>query len=194
MKLTRRKLLVGAATLAAGTCVGVRGFHYPDAAHFGGLTHLSPRAGVILAAIVDTLLPPAARPPDALVALVRTIDGFLAGVPAHDRDQLLQGLYAVEHGTLPFGTHVARFTSLDHAGRTDVLTAWQTSRIAKCRLCYRSLKALAFLAHYRDAAAFAPIRYPGPALPGGGGTAEVRARYAALAAPPGARPRFARPA
>jgi hypothetical protein len=164
----------------------VRGLWYPGDEAYAGRAQLSPRAAFILAAIVDTMLPPAPRSVDTLVGHVAAIDRFLGQVPPGDRAQLIQGLYALEHATLPYGGHLARFSSLDRAGRTDVLQSWRISRIARCRLCYRSFKALCFLAYYREAPAWAAIRYDGPILPGG--LPEARARYAALAAPDGAHP------
>jgi hypothetical protein len=188
VKLTRRKLLLLTGTTAIGACVGVRGCAFYDDAAFGGLAHLSARQGLILAAAIDALLPPAAaRDAATLLGHVRAIDRYLGGLPDADRGQLGQGLYALEHGTLPWGGHVRRFSSLDRDDRTDSLASWQTSSIAMCRLLYRSLKALTFLAYYRDAVAFATVGYPGPILPGG--LPEARARYAALAAPAGRRPR-----
>jgi hypothetical protein len=190
--LTRRQWLTAIGGLGA-TCTGLgawRALSYPDLAAFRGLAAFSPRQGFILAAIVDTMLPEAApRTPEVLVGHVQAIDRYCAGTEPGDRAQLGQLLYAVEHAT-PLDGHVRRFTSLGRAGRTDVLEDWQTSGMTLRRLGFRSLKALVFLAYYRAPAAWVAIDYPGPIRPGGGGSADDRARYAALAAPPGARPGF----
>jgi hypothetical protein len=141
---------------------------------------------VILAAVVDTVLPPAADRAQ-VPGHVRAIDAFVTGLPAGDRAQLGQCLLALEHGTLPLGGKAWRFSALDRGAREDVLAAWQTASLGLLRLGFRSLKALVFLAYYRLPEAWASIGYSGPVLPGG--SPELRAAYAALAAPPAARPR-----
>jgi hypothetical protein len=192
LRLTRRRFLV-LSGVGAGAALGyLRGCRYDDAsfAGHGALAQLSPRQGVILAAVVDTMLPPAAeRAPAAIAGHVRAIDAYLTGLPAADVAQLGQCLTAIEQATLPFGGHLRRFSALDAGARADVLDAWQTSSVGLLRLGFRSLKALVFLAYYRDAAAWRPLGYAGPAMPGGGGSPEVRARYDALLAPAGTRPR-----
>jgi hypothetical protein len=190
--LTRRKFLLATGAGAGAAFVYVRGCHYADDATYATLAQLSPRQGVILAAVVDTMLPPAPIADHAAAAIaahVRAVDAYLVGLPAADVAQLGECLTAIEHATLPFGGHVRRFSSLDAGARADVLLAWQTSSVGLLRLGFRSLKALVFLAYYRDAASWRPLGYGGPAMPGGGGAPEVRATYDALLAAPGTRPR-----
>ena len=93
-------------------------------------------------------------------------------------------LYLLEHTTLPFGGHVRRFSSLAVADRAELLAGWATSGHDLLRAGLRGLVATVFLAYYRDASAFAAVRYPGPLLPGGGGGGG----YARLVAPAGATP------
>jgi hypothetical protein len=188
---TRRRFLQVAGTATGAALVYLRGCGYDDTAFAAPpLARLSPREGVILAAVVSTMLPPdAARDPGTLSGHVRAIDAYLVGLPAADVDQIGQCLTAVEQATLPFGGHFRRFTALDPAARAEVLTAWQVSSVGLLRLGFRSLKALVFLAYYRSEASWRPLRYAGPVMPGGGGAPEVRARYDALLAPAGARPR-----
>jgi hypothetical protein len=189
MSISRRRFLVLAGATSGAALVYVRGCGYDDAA-FAELRRLSPREGVILAAVVDTMLPPAAaRAPDVLAGHVRAIDAYLVGLPEGDVAQIGQCLTAIEQATLPFGGHLRRFSALDAVARADVLEAWRTSSVALVRLGFRSLAALVFLAYYRDAASWRPLGYPGPVLPQGGGSPEVRARYDALVAPAGTRPR-----
>jgi hypothetical protein len=187
VKLSRRAFLaLGAA--GAGTLTWWRGCDYPD--DFAGLRQLSARAGFVLAAVVDTMLPPEAeRTPASLRGHVQAIDAYLAGLPPADVDQLALCLSAIEQSTLLFGGHAARFTRLAREARAEVLQAWASSSFELARLGFRSLTALVFLAYYRDAAAWSRIGYPGPAMPGGGGAPDVRARYDALLAPAGTRPR-----
>jgi hypothetical protein len=191
LRVTRRQVLIGgAATLA--TCGGLgtwRACWYPGAAAYRGLSHFSARAGFILAAAVDAMLPDAAdRAPATLRAHVEALDRYADGMAAADLEQLGQLVYALEHATLPFGGHVRRFSALSRADRRDVLADWQTAGMAMRRLGFRSLKALVFLVYYRGGESFAAVGYGGPVLPDGGGTPEVRARYDALLAPAGARP------
>jgi hypothetical protein len=190
-KLTRRRFLLVAGVGTGATLGYWRGCRYDDAAFASPpLARLSPREGAILAAVVDTMLPPDAdRSPVATTGHVRAIDAYLVGLPAADVAQIGQCLTAVEQATLPFGGHFRRFTALDPAARAEVLAAWQVSSIGLLRLGFRSLEALVFLAYYRSEAAWRPLGYAGPVMPGGGGSPEVRARYDALLAPPGTRPR-----
>jgi hypothetical protein len=188
---TRRRLLQ--AGLVAGPAAGLLGWlrfgRYPEAAAYEGLASLSPRAGAILAAVVDAMLPPAA-PRARVPAHVRAIDDYLRGADPEDLSQLHALLYAIEHLTIFFGGRIARFSHLDREGRTAVLESWRRSRWGECRLGVRSLVALVFLACYRDSEAFAAIGYPGPLVPGYEGPEESRVRYDALAAPPGREPFF----
>ena len=191
MTLSRRQFIAATSAAAATSLAYWRTCSYDSAQidAYADLAHLSPRRGAILAAVIATMLPPSADHAAATIAgHVRAIDAYLTGLPAADTAQLSQCLDAIEHATLPFGGHAARFTSLAPAARADVLAAWQTSSYSLARLGFRSLKALVFLAYYRDAAAWRAIRYSGPAMPDGGGAPAVRATYAALLAPPGAHP------
>jgi hypothetical protein len=193
VKLTRRAFLVGGAATTA-TCAGLgtwRACSYPGAEAFRGLGHFSARAGFILGAVFETMLPPAAdRSRETIVGHVRALDAYCDGLAPGDRAQLVQLVYALEHATLPFGGHWSRFSSLPAAARADVLASWQTAGMELRRLGYRSLKAMVFLVYYREPAAWATIDYPGPIRPRGGGDDEQRARYDALLAPAGARPGF----
>ncbi len=192
MKVSRRAFLaLGAAgTATCGTLTWFRACDYADASAYAGLRNLSPRHGVILAAVIDTMLPPEAdRAAAAIAGHVRAVDAYVTGLPVADLAQIGHCLTAIEQATLPLGGHWRRFSSLEPAARADVLAAWQTSALELPRLGFRSLKALVFLAYYRDAAAWQPIGYAGPVMPEGGGSPEVRARYDALLAPPGTRPR-----
>lgn len=193
MRIGRRRFLkIGLAAAPAVAAGGYLRFgRYPEAAAFEGLAHFSPRAGAVLGAVVEAMLPPAAdRSLAAVLEHVRRIDAYLAGTAQDEIVELRWLLRAIEHATFFFGGHVRRFTRLSLRARADVLASWKTSRIAACRLGIRSLVALVFLAHYRDRAAFAQIGYPGPVVPGFEGPPGSRARYDTLAAPPGQEPSF----
>jgi hypothetical protein len=180
----RRSFLVGCGVCGGAALVGIRGFvGYSD--DYQDLHNFSARQGDILAALVDAMLPPDAERGE-VGGHVRAIDGFVTGLPAQDREQLGQCLYALEHGTLPLGGQAWRFSALAREDRAEVLYARQTASVGLLRLGFRSLKALVFLAYYRLPAAWAAVGYSGPVRPEA--PAELRARYAALLAPPGAKP------
>jgi hypothetical protein len=185
--MKRRTFLAGCGVCGLGAALGVRACYYPGAGRYADLVSFSGRQGVVLAALVDAMLPPAADR-TLLDEHVRAIDAFVVGLPEADRAQLGQCLDALEHGTLPFGGHLARFSALSHDDRADTLLAWQTSSIGLLRLGFRSLKALVFLAYYRTPASWAAIGYGGPVLPAPARQV-IAERYTALAAPPGTRPR-----
>lgn len=190
-RFTRRRLFLlgaGAGLAGLGAC---RFGGYPAAARLAGLGRLSPVGAAILAAVVEAVLPPGAdRSPARIEAHVRAIDAYLAaaGAPPEDVRDLHALLYALEHLTLPLGGRLRRFTSLEREGRAAVLEGLRASRFGVLRFGLRSLVTLVFLAHYRDDAAFAPIGYPGPVVPGFEGPPESRARYDALLAPPDREP------
>jgi hypothetical protein len=186
VKLSRRAFVVGAAS--ATTCAGLgawRGCWYPGAGAFAGLRVLSPRQGVIMAAVADAVLPDeAARDAETVRGHVAAIDEFLVGLPAGNLDDLDRLCVVLEHATLPFGGHLRRFSSLSRAARREVLADWRAAGRADRRLGFRSLKAIVFLAWYRTPEAWAGAGYEGPILPAGGAAAP----YDALRAPAGARP------
>lgn len=185
--LTRRRFLLLGAAGALGAAGWWRFGHYPGAARFGGLAHLGRRAGFILAAAVEAVLPPDAdRSRAALERHVRAIDEFFTGLEPSVSRQFRFFLYALEHATLPFGGQARRFSSLTLEARREVLEDWRTSDMDDRRHGARSLFALVFLSYYRDEAAFRTIGYSGPILPGG--SPEANARHERLRAPPEKEP------
>jgi D-cysteine desulfhydrase len=183
---TRRRFLkLGVGGVVAGGLFYWRACHYPRAASFADVTHLSARGAAILAAVVEAVLPPSAdRGRAAVDAHVRAIDAQLGSFPPEARTDVNRLLYLVEQATLPLGGRVRRFSSLTIDERTEVLASWSTSDHDLVRAGLRGLVSLVYLAYYRDAKAFAAIGYPGPMLPAGGFAGD----YARLVAPAGTTP------
>lgn len=182
---TRRRFVKLGILGILGGGAYLRACHYPRAHELREVHELSPRAAVILAAVVEAVLPPSAdRGAQAVIAHVRAIDAQLASFSPEAATDFGRLLYLLEHTTLPFGGHVRRFSSLAVADRAELLAGWATSGHDLLRAGLRGLVAMVFLAYYRDASAFAAVRYPGPLLPGGGGGGG----YARLVAPAGATP------
>ncbi|MBI2569791.1 MAG: twin-arginine translocation signal domain-containing protein [Candidatus Schekmanbacteria bacterium] len=185
----RRFLKVVAAAGAAGALGWLRCDRYPDSAM--RLEHFSGPLPLVLAAVVETMLPPAAdRSPATIEKHLIDIDQYLTGFDPLDLLQLAALLYAVEHGTLWHGHALGRFTAIPPSARAAALQSWQESSVSLCRLGHRSLKSLAYLAHYRSPAAFRAIGYEGPRAPGFSGTEASRELYDPLLAPPGMEPGF----
>ncbi|GIW72279.1 MAG: hypothetical protein KatS3mg102_1821 [Planctomycetota bacterium] len=189
-RLSRRRLLkLGGLVAAAGGLGLYRCGLYDERLLPPGLRVLGRREAAIAAAVIETVLPPEPPPsPERVRTLLAAIDAYLLGLPAEQVEQLRWLLLGVEHGTFWFGARLERFTRLGARGRTDVLTGWQRSRLGLARAGLRGLVALVFLAHYRDAPAFAAIGYGGPLAPGFAGPPASAARYARLLAPPEREP------
>ncbi|MCA9524499.1 MAG: hypothetical protein KC609_26210 [Myxococcales bacterium] len=188
----RRFLKLGIAAGAVGG-VGLYRFGCYDTAPYDGLKALSPRAAVILEAVVEAMLPPAAdRSLDTRRHCVYATDTYLFGLDDSMVSQFHLLLYAVEHATLASWPHFRRLTRLSVADRARYLRRWQTAPIGKMRLGLDSLKTIVFMAYYSTKKSFAPIGYHGPITPPGfGGLPESQARYDPLLASSDARPDFA---
>lgn len=160
-----------------------------DTDWYEGLNVLSARAAVVLAAAVETMVPPwAPRDAASIMQHVRAIDSYLVGLPTNDQQQVQLLLHALEHATLISWPHFQRFTRLSPARRASYLYGWQTSRFQTFRLGLQSLKTMVFLAYYQDDDAFRPIGYSGPIARNFEGPPASKARYDALLAPRGAFP------
>lgn len=185
-KWTRRKFLMAGGLATVGVCTPVRFCGY-ETLDWGPLAHLSQSQAAILAVTIDTLLPEVAdRTPETLAGHVSFVDSYMAGLPPSDRAQFGYLLYLIEHVPVVFSLNVRRFSRLPRESRTRYMQTWQRSGLGHRRLGYRSLKSIAFIAHYRTQASFQLIGYTGPVAPNFPGPEPSRVRYAALVAPEGA--------
>lgn len=116
----------------------------------------------IVERMVDTGRPDApavraTRALDTIDALCRSLDPALtAPLPALVR--------LVEWGPLLFDCRLARFSSLDDAGRDAHLTGWMRSRIGLRRLGFLALRNLALLGYWSQDETWPLIDYRGPLL------------------------------
>ena len=192
-KWTRRKFLMAGGLATVGVCTPIRFCGY-DTLEWGPLAHLSNSQAAILAMTIDTLLPDVAdRTPEMLADHVSFVDGYMTGLPSSDRAQFGYLLYLIEHVPIMFSLNIRRFSRLPRESRIRYMQTWQRSGLGHRRLGYRSLKSIAFIAHYRTKASFELIGYTGPVAPGFPGPEPSQIRYAALVAPESATIGFGSP-
>jgi hypothetical protein len=165
---SRRRLLrtglFGGALLALAAVVGrsLTGYELPPGAPRPRT--LSGKELIVLSAIVARIVAPDG--PDAPAAdgmrLAVWLDGYLAGLdPALLRD-VRALLHFVEHGGPLFRLRGTRFSRMDAAEQDRTLAAFADSPLALRRQGLQALRALAFLAYYREDRTFAMLGYPGP--------------------------------
>ena len=120
---------------------------------------MTPAERRILAAVIETIVgaEPREDATDAAAALVSRLR-------AADRHLLSLLLFGLEYGAPLFTRRPRRFTGLDRDARESYLRGWVDSRFASRRQGIAGLKALAMLAHYGGAAAWADVGYDGPWL------------------------------
>jgi hypothetical protein len=164
----RRRLLrtglVGGALLGLFAVLGrnLTGYQLPVGAPRPRT--LSEKELLVLSAISARIVAPDA--PDAPFAdgmhLARWLDGYLAGLDAALLADVRALLHFVEHGGPLFRLRATRFTRMDFTEQDRTLAAFATSPLAIRRQGLQALRALAFLAYYRDDRTFAMLGYPGP--------------------------------
>ncbi len=91
-------------------------------------------------------------------------DGYVAGLAARDRDDLMGLLAYVEHLAPLAAGFGPRFTQLSPEQQDRVLTSIEQHPIGLLRGGFQSLKALALMAYYRHDASFAALGYGGPVV------------------------------
>ncbi|MEB2345879.1 MAG: hypothetical protein OZ948_14200 [Deltaproteobacteria bacterium] len=132
----------------------------------GGAPFFAAREREILTRIVERMVDtgepgaPAVRDTgaiDTIDRLCRALDPALtAPLPALVR--------LVEWGPLLFDGRLARFSSLDEAGRDAHLAGWMQSRIGLRRLAFLALRNLALLGYWSQDATWPLIGYRGPLI------------------------------
>lgn len=178
--LPRRHLLIGGAALlaAAGGAARVSGYRaFP--AWDGAL--LSAWEAEVLRAAAEAVLPPV--PADALDAIPRRTDRFLASLPEAARLEI-HGLFTlIEHGT-PLDLRLSRFSRLPVEARLRFLEELGRTRLG--HLAAKGLRDLVLLGWYQDPRSWTALGYGGPNVPE---TRPAEASWEALRAPAGATPR-----
>lgn len=102
---------------------------------------------------------------------IETIDALCAGLDPSATAPLPALLRLVEWGPILFDRRLARFTSLDDAGRDASLHGWMTSGIALRRIGFYALRNLALLGYWSQDETWPLIGYAGPLLRRPGGVA-----------------------
>jgi hypothetical protein len=164
--MTRRSFLRG--TAVSGALLGLAalvGRHLTgyavDPAIAGRLRALTPKEYVVLGAIARRIS--ASDEPDAPLVddeALLFVDRYVAGLDEGLRGDLRALLHLVEHAS-----GLSRFSRMPDAERDAVLAGWQSSRLTVRRQGLQALRALTFLAYYRDPRTFPLIGYSGPMLP-----------------------------
>lgn len=164
---SRRRLLkvglFGSALLGVAAIVGrnLSGYVLPRGI---ALRALSTKELIVLAAVCERICAPDgpdAPRPDGL-AMAAWLDGYIATMdPPVRRD--LSALFAlVEHGSSLFRLGATRFSHLSIAEQDATLQDWSTSALSVRRQGFQGLRALAFLAYWRQDATWPLLGYPGP--------------------------------
>jgi hypothetical protein len=163
----RRFLQVGLA--AAAALLAVRALEGAPPSPARPYRALDPASARIMAAIAPVVL--AGALPDSTIAreaaVGRVVDGVdraIAGFDAPVRDELsrLLGLLRFAPARLVL---TGLWRPLEEARPADIaafLARWRESRFDLLRAAYQALTQLVQAAWYDDAAAWAPIGYPGP--------------------------------
>lgn len=116
----------------------------------------------IVERMVDTGEPGA--PPVRRTRTLDTIDGLCRTLDPSLTAPLPALVRLVEWGPLLFDGRLARFSSLDDAGKDAHLTGWMRSRIGLRRLGFLALRNLAMLGYWSQDETWPLIGYQGPLL------------------------------
>lgn len=162
MGIDRRRFIgwVTAGVVAGGVGIGLvraSGYHVP-AGVARKLQTLSPWHYVVIDAFGSRVL----APEHADVA--GFADGYMVGLAATDRDNLLRFVAYLEHIAPLAAGHVSRFSSLGPLAQDDVMRSLQQSHIHLLRAGFQALKALSMMAYYKEPESWKAIGYTGPVI------------------------------
>lgn len=149
MHLSRRRVIIGAATVAALAALGVRVTRLPGAAPSHRL--LSDDEFVLVTAIADGLFPPG-NPLGVAgneVAVAEEVDRLLA--TELDPEMRLVFRYLIRG--LDLGTVASRgrsFAALDTEARADVMRVWSDSSVVPRRMAFEGIKLVVGMAFMND--------------------------------------------
>jgi hypothetical protein len=168
---TRRRFLklgvVGGALVATGSIVAVvrtRGYDLP-AERAASLKSLAPWQLIVVEHVARRIAAPdrpGAVPSADDVDVAGFVDGYVAGMDAALRRDLLRLFGYVEHVAPLASGFVSRFTRLGAADQDAVLAALEASDSDLLRGGFAGLKSLVFMGYYRDARTWKALAYDGP--------------------------------
>jgi hypothetical protein len=167
---SRRRLLrtglLGGALLGLSAVVGrsLTGYRLP--AGVSRPRTLSDKELIVLAAITSRIVAPDGpdAPPADGWALASWLDDYLGKMDPALLGDLRALLHFVEHGGPLFRLRATRFSHMTSDEQDATLAAFADSPITVRRQGLQALRALAFLAYYRQDATWGLIGYPGPIL------------------------------
>ena len=155
--------LFGTALLGVASIVGrnLSGYVLP---HAVALKALSKKELLVLAAACERICAPDgpdAPVPDGL-AMATWLDGYIAGMDAAVRRDLSALFALLEHGSSLFRLRATRFSHMSAEERDATLADWESSALDVRRQGFQGLRALAFLAYWRQDRTWPLLGYPGP--------------------------------
>jgi hypothetical protein len=174
MKVSRRKLIVGAAMLGAAGVLGVlrsRGYALPKPEP--RLVSLEPWQYLVVVHLARRIAAPDVNGVDKAQAsgsvvspddvdVAGFIDKYIASMRPKLKKDLLAFLGLLEQ-VLPLSSgHVSRFTQLDEEAQDDVLRKLEASESEMLRGGFQGMKSLVFMGYYRDPRTWAVLGYEGP--------------------------------
>jgi len=165
--VTRRSFLAlaGGAT-ALGSIASLRSVPALAAAARTAGPFFAPTEREILTCVVERMVDTGdpAAPPVRATRTIDTIDALCAGLDPDATAPLPALLRLVEWGPLLFDRRLARFTTLDAAGRDDALRGWMTSGLALRRIGFYALRNMALLGYWSQDETWPLVGYAGPLL------------------------------
>lgn len=180
--VSRRRFLRGAGFVCAGVGVGLGASACREDHAMGldgrPLLALDARQAATLAAVADAVVPTQPGFPTAAQAQVlRRFDEELSFVAPSIRDDLRAALDVLEFLPPLYG-RLSRFSTLDAAGRRDVLTRMCSSRVELLRAVGANVKILVQFFYFAHPSVWTAIGYDGPFGRMPEQTSEQRAWYA----------------
>lgn len=161
-RVDRRRFIgwVTAGVVAGGVGIGLirsSGYQVPQKVA-RGLKTLSPWHYVVIDAFGARVLSPEHADVGGFA------DGYMVGLAADDRDNLLRFVAYLEH-IAPLATgHISRFSSLEPAEQDNVLGSLEASDVDLLRAGFQALKAVSMMAYYKQPASWKALGYDGPVV------------------------------
>ena len=166
--VTRRSFLALAAGggAALGSLASLRAVPAAALETSSATAFFLPRDREILTAVVERMVATgeATAPPVRATHTIDTIDALCGRLDPSATAPLPALLRLVDWGPLLFDGRLARFTTLDAAGRDAALASWMESRLALRRVAFYALRNLSLLGYWSQDETWPLIGYAGPLL------------------------------